>query len=528
MLLSRLLGKTLRQPPANAHLISHQLLIRAAYVRSQEAGLFTYLPLGVHALQRLRAWLRAELASLDGQEIEIPLPWGAEPVRQLVRLVDREVDSYRQLPLLLFRMATRSWPDSPSRAGLFGASERPSLAIHIFGGAPLADEADQVSGVLDRLLAACEVDWTWADCGAGDRAGYYLHSAGDQEVALCPACGYAAERSSMPGTWPPPPEEPELPTEEVATPGCDTIASLAEFLDIPPSRTLKMVFYSVEGRVHCIVIRGDRTVDEAKLARLLGTDQYYASLEEELAAVGAVGGYASPIGLDSSRLRIVADPSVRSGRNFVSGANRPGYHIRNVNIPRDFEPGEWVDLALVEDGDPCPRCGGALQIEPAFALARAVAPAPCTPKAEYLDPHGRGQPLWQARWTLDLGRLWAAIVEEHHDEHGILWPVASAPFDVHLLLLDARKEAVSEQATALYDRLRSEGFAVLYDDRPLSAGVKFNDADLIGLPLRLTVSKRSVKEGLIEAKWRTSAERLKLDEAGLAAELDRLRSLVGR
>jgi prolyl-tRNA synthetase len=227
--------------------------------------------------------------------------------------------------------------------------------------------------------------------------------------------------------------------------------------------------------------------------------------------------------LDQHRLRVVADPSVRSGKNFVSGANRPDYHIKNVNIPRDFGPGEWADLALVESGDPCPECCGPLQVGPAFALAHRTAPVPCNPAAEYLDVEGRGQSLWTEYWQVDLERVLASIVEDNHDDYGIVWPVTCAPFDVHLVGLDARVEAVAAQAEALYTRLQEEGFTVLYDDRSASAGVKFNDADLIGIPLRLTVSKRSAQEGLIEAKWRNSAERLKLDDAALAVELARLR-----
>ena len=340
-------------------------------------------------------------------------------------------------------------------------------------------------------------------------------------MARCPGCGYAAERSWAMRDWPDPPAGDELPTEEIETPGCDTIASLAEFLGISAAQTLKMVFYSVAGRVTCVVIRGDRAVDEDKLARVLGTDQYYASLDNELAEVGAVGGYASPIGLDPGKLRVVADPSVRASKNSVSGANRPDYHIRNVNVPRDFEPGEWADLAVVEPGDPCPHCGSALVVEPAFALARAKAPAPCEADVEYLDTEGRTHALWTAHWQLDLGRLMAAIVESHHDDYGILWPQVCAPFDVHLVALDLRKEDVAAQAEGLYARLRAAGLRVLYDDRSASAGIKFNDADLLGCPLRLTVSKRSVRDGVIEAKWRNSRERLKLDEDGLAEELAR-------
>ncbi len=533
MRLSTLLGKTLRQPPSEAHLPSHQLLVRAAYVRTLEGGLLAYLPLGQSTLERLQRLVRRALAAPGGQEIAVPSIPDVDPAEALVGLVRREVDSYRQLPLLLFQLATRPVPLARSRAGLFGASERLFAEIHAFAGpdvvgadivgSDMAAAEQQVEASLAHILAACDLQVAWARAGEGDRKAFYAHPAGDEDLVRCPGCGYAAVRAWAATAWPDPPDEAEQSPEEIATPGCDTIAALAQYLDIPATRTLKMVFYSVKGKVTCLVIRGDRVVDEDKLARTLGTDQYYASLENELAAIGAVGGYASPIGLDQSRVRVVADPSVRSGRNFVSGANRPDYHIQNVNVPRDFVPGEWVNLALVEAGDPCPHCGSALEIESVFALAYSAAPAPCRPEAEYLDTEGQAHPLWMASWRLDLVRLLAAVVESHHDDYGIRWPAACAPLDVYLLALDLRREEVAAQAQALYDRLQAEGLAVLYDDRDASAGVKFNDADLIGLPLRLTISKRSVTEGLIEAKWRDADERLKLDDDGLAAELARLR-----
>jgi prolyl-tRNA synthetase len=517
-----LLGKTLRQPPSDAHLPSHQLLARAGYVRGLEAGLFAYLPLGQQTLARLQNLFRREMALLGGQEIEVPGLPEMEPIETLVRLVRREIDSYRQLPALLLQLSIQTMPQARTRAGLFGTNERPLAAIHAFGSSEFAAAEQQVVEALARILAACDVPALWAQAGEGRRA-YYVHQAGDEEVVRCPACGYAAEHSWSTTAWPEPPDEAELPPEEIETPGCDTIATLADFLGIPAAKTLKMVFYSVEGEVTCVVIRGDRAIDEVKLARLLGTDQYYASLENELAEIGAVGGYASPIGLDRSRVRVVADPSARAGKNFVSGANRPDYHIQHVNIPRDFVPGEWVDLASIEAGDPCPHCGTSLEIQAVLALAASTAPAPCKPEAEYLSAEGRPQTLWMASWWLDLGRLLAAIVEGHHDDYGLLWPPACAPYDVHLVGLDLRREDVAAQAEALYEQLQAGGFSVLYDDRAGSAGVKFNDADLIGIPLRLTVSKRSAKEGLVEAKWRDSRDRLQLDDEGLAAELSKLR-----
>ncbi|HSJ59461.1 MAG TPA: YbaK/EbsC family protein, partial [Anaerolineae bacterium] len=353
MRLTNLLGKTLREPPSDAQLASHRFLVRAACLRSVEPGLFAYLPLGQRVLRRLYALLDDVLAPLGVQHLRLPTA-DHPPEAILLRLIAREVDSYRQLPLLLVRHTTVHEPEPRVRTGLFGATARPAATVHVFGGAetspvPVAGAAGRVEEALRRAFDACDLAPFWAGAGGdGSRHAYLPHPAGDEDLVHCPACDYAAPRPWATTRWPEPPGEAELPTEEIETPGCNTIATLAAFLDIPASKTLKMVFYSVEGAVTCLAIRGDRQVDEAKLARLLGTSWYYPSLEHELDAVGAVGGYASPIGLDPARVRVVADPSIRSRKNLVSGANRPGYHIRNVNVPRDFQPGEWADLALVE------------------------------------------------------------------------------------------------------------------------------------------------------------------------------------
>jgi prolyl-tRNA synthetase len=528
MRLSALLGKTLRHPPSEAHLTSHQLLVRGGYVRAVAPGVFAYLPLGWRVLDGVREVLARALAPLAAQGMRLPPP-GSEETEQeaaaaLVHLIDREVDSYRQLPLFVWHGSAVGEAEPRVRDGLFGADGRPSATVHAFVGEEEgAEEARSgIEEALCQLFETCELPVVWADAGAKGRRAYLLHKAGDEKVARCPACGYAAPRPWAATRWPAPPDEEAQAPEEIETPGCDTIAALAEFLDIPAARTLKMVFYSVEGDVTCVVIRGDRQVDESKLARALGTAWYYTSMEHELEAIGAVGGYASPIGLDSSRVRVIADPSVRSGKNFVSGANRPDYHIRNVNVPRDFEPGEWVDLARIESGDACPECGGDLAVEAAFALISGSVPVPCEPAAEYLDQEGRARPLWHAIWHVDLARLVAGVVESHNDDYGIVWPVACAPFDVHIVALDLNRQDVADEAEALYMRLTSRGLSVLYDDRDASAGVKFNDADLIGVPLRLTIGKRSLKEGVVEARWRAVGERLKLDADGLDAELERL------
>jgi prolyl-tRNA synthetase len=523
MRLTQLLGKTLRQPPSDAHLPSHQLLVRAGFVRAVEPGLFAHLPLGHRAIQKLQTLVQRVLVQSGGQELSMPTQASTPTAETLVRTVRREIDSYRQLPTLAFYRADQPPGEIATKGGLFAAGQRARMYIHQFG------SSDQVSdrGLSDTMTPiwdACGIEAFIAGAGERGSQACVSHPTGDLEIARCPSCSYAAERSWATTTWPDASDEEEAPTEEIATPGCDTIATLAEFLGIPATKTLKMVFYSVEGKVTCVVVRGDRQVDEAKLARVLGTTWYYVSLEHELEGIGAVGGYASPIGLDANRVRVVADPSVRSGKNFVSGANRPDFHIQNVNVPRDFVPGEWADLALVEAGDPCPHCGDPIVIETGFAVAYYSVAAPCQPEAEYLDATGKGRPLWAASAELDLSRLLAAIAETHNDDYGLIWPLACAPVDVHLVALDIRKQGVAEQADKLYKDLTARGLQVLYDDRDSSAGVKFNDADLIGAPLRLTVSKRSVKESLVEAKWRNSRDRLKLDHEGLEVELARLES----
>jgi prolyl-tRNA synthetase len=532
--LSTLLGKTLRQPPSDTRapaLISYQLLVRAAFVRAASAGRLAYLPLGLRAIRRQESLVRSHLARLNGQEVAFPsaslrtgpaVPETEDPA-ELIRQVSREVDSHRQLPVVLYQQGTIPVRRPSFRTGLFGTSERPAIEIHAFGRAEMADVESRIAAALDWVFTACGLEAAWAGAGSEGYRAQFTHPSGDEAWVDCPFCDYAAVRSWATTIWPKPPDEAELPRKEIATPECNTISALADFLDIPATKTLKMVFYSVEGKVTCVVIRGDRAVDEVKLARMLGTHRYYSSLEDELAAIGAVGGFASPIGLIPGRIHVVADLSVRSGANYVSGANRADFHIQNVNIPRDFVPETWTDLALIETGDPCPRCGAPLEVKWAFELARSTPPAQL--EAHYLDEEGRAQPLWWASWRLDLGRLLAAVVEIHHDEYGILWPIGCAPFAVHLIALDLRREAIAKQAEVLYDRLWSEDLAVLYDDRDVSAGVKFNDADLIGIPLRLTISKRSAADGLIEVKWRDSLERFRVDDDGLAAELSRLRGI---
>jgi len=307
---------------------------------------------------------------------------------------------------------------------------------------------------------------------------------------------------------PDPADETALPIEEIATPDASTIAALAAFLDVPEERTLKVVFFTVRGRVVCVAIRGDRKVDEAKLASILQDATFYASTEAELEAVGAVAGYGSPIGLRG--VRVIADQTVPVSRNLVAGANKPGYHVVNVNTPRDFTIDQVADIAQVEDGDACAHCSGVLSLGNAIELARCTMFGSELSEAldvSYLAADGKSRSPHLSSYRLTLDAVLAAILETHNDEHGIVWPESCAPFDIQLVALNLNKTEVTVQAEALYSELLDMGLRVLFDDRNTSAGVKFNDADLMGLPVRITVSNRSLKQGGAEVKRRTEDSR---------------------
>jgi len=343
------------------------------------------------------------------------------------------------------------------------------------------------------------------------------HPAGEERLLRCPSCGYAANAGHA---------EFRLPAEEthtlaeprpVATPGCATIADVAAFVSVPTRQTLKAVFYSWQHATRdlvFVVIRGDLEVNETKLIHRLGGGSLQPAMDDEIRAIGAEPGYASPVGLtvrerrDGPGALVVADRSIQVGGNFVAGANREGVHLTGVNYPRDFAVTLLADIAQAREGHLCPHCPGRLVMEPAIQLGR------CCPLgtryaeslgALYLDPAGQQRPVVMGAYSINLGRLMAAVVEAHHDEAGIVWPPALAPFDVHLILLGKDEERAA--AEEVYALLRQAGRETLYDDREESAGVKFADADLIGCPLRVTVSRRSLQAGGVEVKARRSAER---------------------
>jgi prolyl-tRNA synthetase len=349
-----------------------------------------------------------------------------------------------------------------------------------------------------------------------------ITEAGEDEIIYCPNCGYAAnvEKAQSAKTVVPSEVRNLLPLQEVATPGAQTIEEVANFLSVPLNQTLKAVFYSADGEFIFIVIRGDLEVNETKLKNTLKCSELRLATETEVEEADVVAGFASPIGMKGAR--IIADDSVTLGSNFVAGANKPGYHLKNVNYPRDFQVNLTADIALAHHGDNCPKCAAKLSSTRGIEVGHVFKLGTFLSEkfgAFFLDRDGRSQPIIMGCYGIGLGRLSAALVEKNHDDKGIIWPVSVAPYQVHLCPLYSGNLEVSSSVEKIYEELQRESIEVLLDDRDESPGVKFSDADLLGIPLRLTISPRTLKNQSVEAKWRMGKETRLLPVESVATEV---------
>ncbi len=423
-------------------------------------------------------------------------------------LVRREVRSYRQLPIQFFQIQTKFRDEPRPRAGLLRGREfimKDGYSFHA-DSQDLQRFYDDCHHAYLRAFRRCGLPVIVVEAAAGIMGGsgsheYMLETAAGEDVLLvCPNADYAANREVAITSWPVS-DEQLLPLEEVETPNAATIEAVASFLGVGTDRTAKAVFYDADGQLIFVTIRGDIKVNEVKLASVLGAKTLKPASEELIRASGAVPGYASPVGLED--VIVVADLSAQA-LNLVAGANREGFHLRNVNLGRDYRPTHLADIALIEAGAACPVCGAPLvetrgiEVGNIFKL-ETVYSEPMG--ANYLDEHDQERPIIMGSYGFGVSRTLAAIAEQHHDDRGIVWPVTVAPFDVHLVILGA-DDVARQLADNVHSMLDDAGIDVLYDDRDESAGVKFADADLIGIPLRLTVSPRSIKAGGIEIKLR--------------------------
>ncbi|HEY4718434.1 MAG TPA: proline--tRNA ligase [Anaerolineales bacterium] len=558
MKMSHLFGTTLRQAPADAETASHQLLVRAGFIRQLSAGVYSLMPLGWRAVDKIEDIMRSEMNAIGGQELYKPVvhpadiwketgrwyKFGAEMSRFQDRkgrdmalattheevvtdLARREIQSYKQFPILIYHIQTK-WRDDPRpRAGLIRVREftmKDSYSLD-------ADEAG-----LDRQYRAhfqayfnifhrCALPVLAVKADVGLMGGslaheyMYLTPAGEDTLMLCDHCGYRANRQIALFKKPTPEKEEAGELKKVATPGAATIEDLAKFLKIPKAKTAKALFMVAkfsegEQETHKLVfavVRGDMEVNETKLANSIKAVELRAAHTEEITAIGAEPGYASPINLKGAL--VVVDDLIPVSPNLVAGANESGYHFVNVNYGRDFQADIVADLAAAEEGYACPNCGTPMRTSRGVEVGNIFKLGTFYSKAmgaNYLDKNGKEQPIVMGSYGIGSGRLLACVAEEHRDEKGLCWPMSMAPFDVHLVALRGSEQ----QAEELYADLTAAGLEVLFDDREESPGVKFNDADLIGLPIRITIGERSLKEGGVELKLRREEDKriVKLDQ----------------
>ncbi len=552
MRLSKLFFTTLRDDPSEAEMPSHRLLLRAGYVRQLGAGLYSLLPLGFRVTRRVEQVIREEMDRIGCQEMEMPVIHPADLWREsgrydqigpeMARFKDRSgrdmviamtheevvadllrdiVRSYRQLPVMVYHFQTKFRDEPRSRGGLIRVREfvmKDSYSCD-------RDEAgldrsyqlhhEAYGRIFERLgLRAIAVA---SDVGmmGGSQAHEFmvLNPSGEDVLALCESCGFSANRQVAAVRPPTIPEAEQRPMEEVETPGTTTIAELAAYLGIEPAETAKAAFFVAgDGRLVTAIVRGDREVNETKLANMVRAEGgLRPALAEEIAAAGMEPGYGSPIGAHDTM--VVVDEIAAGTPNLVAGANRVGWHMRNVNVGRDFRPDLIADIDNAQEGDPCPSCGlpvvlrNGVEVGNIFKLGTKYTAAL---GATYLGEDGQAHPIVMGSYGIGLGRNVACIVEAHHDDKGIVWPAQVAPYAAHLVAIGSNRDP---QVANIAERLHAAALAagpeheILYDDRDESPGVKLTDAELLGMPRILTVSPRSIAAGGVEVTIRATGAR---------------------
>ena len=552
---SQLFTQTLREVPSDAEAVSHRLALRAGLIRSLAAGIFSFLPLGLRVKRKIEQILREEMERADCFEISMPVVQPAEIWHEsgrweevgaeMMRMKDRGdrdmclamtheeavtdlarnlVQSYKQLPLSVFQIQTKFRDEPRSRGGLIRVREftmKDGYSFHV--------DQEGLDEYYPRMYEAYERAFKRAGLGedviavesdTGMMGGteahefMYLSDGGEDTLLLCNNCGYKANRQIATYTREAIETEDAKALEEVATPDCKTIEEVASFLSVPESKTAKAVFFvgtiDLEDKFIFAVVRGDHELNETKLANAVKAQELRPATDEEIVAVGAEPGYASPMGVKDAI--VVVDDVIAQGANFVSGANKEGYHYLNVNVGRDFEADIVTDLVAVEEGMPCPNCNTSLgstrgiEVGNIFKLGTKYSDGL---KAMALDVNGKAQSLVMGCYGIGVGRLLACIIEAHHDDDGIVWPMSVAPFDVEIVVLTGKKPAGElEAAEKLCGELEAAGLGVLLDDRDERPGVKFNDADLIGIPIRITVGSRGLANEQVEMKLRSEADRV--------------------
>ena len=549
MRMSQLVGRQIKEAPKDAETASHIFLVRGGYVRPVSAGIYSLLPLGRRVAAKIENIIREEMNAIDGQEVLMPVVLPAEMWREsgrydsvgpellrfqdrndknmllamtheeaVVRLLRGEVNSHKQLPLMVYQIQTKYRDEARPRAGLIRVREFTMKDAYSFHATRECLELyysrvhHAYTRIFERigLKSVLSIQSDPGMMGGGSAHEFMALADCGEDIIFCSQDGrYKANREIARTAIILDESEPE-PLEKVHTPGKQSIAEVAEFLGVPESRTGKAVFYTdADGQLYFVVIRGDIEVNETKLLNHLGLSEIAFADDDQIRAIGAEPGYASPMNVDAEKARIIFDYSARESANLVVGANEPDHHYKNFNFHRDMGDlvgrVDVVDIATAREGDPCPVTGEPLEMFRGIEVGNIFDLGTYySAKMDFtfLNEHGKARPVIMGCYGIGVGRAMAAVIEQSHDKFGPIWPLSIAPFQVHICALDLAKPEVCETAQKLYNDLGKNGIEVLFDDRNNKAGSAFADADLIGVPYRLTVSPRNLADKVIELKSR--------------------------
>ena len=545
MRVSKLYAPTLREVPAEAEVVSHQLMLRAGFMRKAAGGIYTYLPLAWRVLKKIERIVREEMDAKGSQELLIPIVqpaeiwqesgrwdvYGAEMFRlqdrhnrcfclgptheeMVTTLIRGDVRSYRQLPLSVYQIQNKYRDERRPRFGLMRGREFIMKDAYSFD----RDEAGLDKSYQDaytNIFTRCGLNFRPVEADSGAIGGSGSHEfmviadSGEAEIVFCTSCDYAANVEKAELFPLEAQEEAMLTKEEVVTPDCKTIADVCAYLKLPVDHSVKAVAYNSEKGLILCFVRGDHEVNEIKVINTCGVIDLEMATEEQLAAAGTVGGYMGPVGIDNKKVIVVVDATVMKMHNVCCGANKEGYHFINVNPGRDFTPTYVADIRLIQEGDPCPHCGGevskarGIEVGQVFKLFTKYSSAL---KATYLDENGKEQPMVMGCYGVGVSRTMAAAIEQNYDDNGIIWPIEIAPYHVLVVPVNTKDEASAAKAEEIYMQLKKVGLETVIDDRNERPGVKFKDADLIGYPLRVVVGPKTLTEGKLEVKIRKTGE----------------------
>lgn len=554
MRFSKMLIPTLRETPSETEAISHQLMLRAGYVRQLAAGLYIFLPLGWRVINRIHAILREEMNAIGAQEISMPVLHPAEIWQQtgrwdsigdeMFRLKDRtdrdmclgmtheeimtwlaarEIRSYRDLPQVWYQIQTKLRDEARPKSGILRTREFIMKDSYSFDAAEegLRTNYKRHEEAYHRIFSRCGLKFSMVESDPGMMGGAVSHefmapsAAGEDEIALCDKCGYSAN-VELALSHPMKNEPKNWLREEVHTPEKRTVLEVSNFLKLSPSMFIKSILVITDKGPVLALVRGDQELHEKKLAKIIGTHRP-AQKSEVKEILGVEAGFIGPMG---HLVRIIADECLREGV-YVSGANKPHYHVKGIKADEDFS-GEWHDIHAAKAGDLCVKCGSPLRLERVIEIGNIfqLGIKYSNPlKAFFLDENGQEKPIIMGSYGIGPARIAAAAVEQNNDKDGIVWPRSIAPFDVELLPLNMNDPKTVEAAERLYGDMSAQGIEVLMDDRAERAGVKFKDADLIGIPAQVVLGEKNLKEDLVEIKDRKTKETVKVKIEEVVAKI---------